>query len=71
MGELYLTGPNVGSGYINDTIQTKKTFLEKVRIKKNLQDIKQEICLLKSKTKNSISKAEKTHKSKLWDIELN
>lgn len=26
VGELYLTGSNVGSGYINDAIQTKKTF---------------------------------------------
>ena len=40
VGELYLTGPNVGSGYINDTIQTKKTFFGRSKDKKKFAGYK-------------------------------
>tara|TARA_B100000886_G_scaffold303318_1_gene233922 strand:- start:5000 stop:6529 length:1530 start_codon:yes stop_codon:yes gene_type:complete len=40
VGELYLIGPNVGSGYINDNIQSKKTFFGKSKNKKKFTGYK-------------------------------
>jgi D-alanine--poly(phosphoribitol) ligase subunit 1 len=78
IGELYLTGQNIGSGYINDYLQTKKNFFGQTKDKKKFIGYKTgDLFVQNSKTKKLYFKGRKDtqikvmgHRIELSEIEV-